>query len=382
MNAIHLCFWWFVLGQLAFLLWNGQRFCWGSKKNTLWRNDGGEHYEYREERSKADVLVNMVMSFAAPAGIYFSLRPRTWFDRFSRLLRLVHEPQLGDAEFDACYFLDAEDANIIQWWRQNGALRSHFDHLIKRLAMRQTKMYALTCDNGKLHLSLFVRRTPNAERLRTECVGWLSPLLTALRGEPQLAVELSSGPSVSQRNARHILLPRRICFGLFVFGTFSIVWYGLMSSQPLLDPLALLKRSTSCALLLFPFLLWWALRTSGPATGRHWRFLEWLCLGLIGLVLSSFFLLGSINIHLDLAMPLAVPVTELSVSQRYERKWGTIYTVAFRSDHPELKPIHGYSISEWRYRTLKNHWGGSQKSSGMVYLHPGALGHAWVEVAY
>lgn len=154
-----------------------------------------------------------------------------------------------------------------------------------------------------------------------------------------------------------------------------------MGSQPLLDPLALFKRSTIYAMLLFPVLLWWALRTTGPSPARHWRFLEWLFLGLIGLVLSSFSLLHTINIYLDFAKPLTLPVTELSVSERYKRKWGTIYTVAFRSDHPELKPIHGYTISAWRYRSLKSQWGGSQQAVGVVYLHPGSLGQQWLEIA-
>lgn len=143
MNGIILLFWWFLFGQLAFVLWLGHRFSWKQNQNTIWRDDGGERYEYREERSKNDALGNIVMSFAVPAGIGFKLRPETWLDRFSKALRLTHEPQLGDAEFDARFFFDADDANIIKWWRQNEALHSPLNNLIKRLATQRVKMYSL-----------------------------------------------------------------------------------------------------------------------------------------------------------------------------------------------------------------------------------------------
>jgi hypothetical protein len=175
-------------------------------------------------------------------------------------------------------------------------------------------------------------------------------------------------------------LPRLVCYGLFTVGALSGTWIGFISPERLTDPGALFVFSLAPGAVLFLILLLWTIRRADALSNRHRTLFEWIALALPGMALCSFVAVRAINLHLDFAVPQAIPVHDVELYTTYRRKAGTFYHVTFQSDHPEIDGRDSMLIDAGHYRRLNAAWQGNGSDKATLLLHPGVFGFTWKEI--
>jgi len=369
---LNLLFWWGLILTIAAAIWHGSRWM-AFKAQPFDCEDHGEPYQCREERAKNGRLTALLLSYKIPQRPRFCLRREGWFDMFGKATRLAVEPQAGDPRFDTRVYIDSSDRELIALLQTRADLRSALLNLMQRLKAQGARYGSLIGEDGYAHLYLIVAKARDADRLRGECAAWLAPFLQALRTLPVDLTIARSGP------VARLDKPRLLGFALFSVGCCMAAWIALISPERLLDPWALFRFSLTPAAIATVLLLSWTVRSMAAVSNRHRALLEWLLLAPIGVVLCSFAAVRSINLHFDFVAPQAVAVSDASLHLSYRRRRGTIYSVAFRSDHPAIGGYNSMVIDADTYQRLNRAWQGDKRERATVLLHPGVLGFAWKE---
>lgn len=272
-----------VVGPLV-LVWLGPRACLNGR-DPADRNRGGEPFRYRENRSKAGLVVSVCVCFDVPPAFRFTLRREGLFDRLAKALRLAREPQVAHEPFDEAFYLDAEDPLAARLLEGTPRLRTRLVAGLPRVTERGASLGSISCSDGRLHLhlrTLGLTRS-DAEQSAREAAVWAGPLLEAMR---KVAVEPPETAALRRRAlearlAPFVALPLAVLILVVVEMTApGTVW----ASRDLLPP-ALLAGAV--ALLVH---VAWAWRRTFPAQ-RHRRALEWLFLGWPAFTALSFLLL-------------------------------------------------------------------------------------------
>ncbi len=370
---LNLLLWWGLILTFVTALWHGSKRL-AMNAGAQECEDHGEHYLCREEHAKGGRLINLLLSFEIPRHLSFRLRREGWFDAFGKATRLAVEPQAGHSRFDEVFYIDTGDQPLIALLQAQADLRATLLSLMLRLKSQSARLLSLSGEDGKLHLYLHVAPVRHVGRLRGECVGWLAPLLQALR-------RLPAAHTGAQRSRKvKADLPRLVSFGLFTVGAFAAAWIAFVSPERLIDAWALFVFSLAPGAILFLILLLWAVRRVDALSNRHRGLFEWVALALPGMVLCSFVAVRGINLHLDFAVPQAIPVHDVGLYTTYRRKVGTIHHVGFKSDHPAIDGGHSMVIGASHYRRLNATWRGTKSDKATLLLHPGVFGFAWKEI--
>lgn len=260
-----------VVGPLV-LVWMGPRACLNGR-DPADRNRGGEPFRYRENRSKAGLVVSVCVCFDVPPAFRFTLRREGLFDRLAKALRLAREPQVAHEPFDEAFYLDAEDPLAARLLEGTPRLRTRLVAGLPQVTERGASLGAISCSDGRLHLhlrTLGLTRS-DAEQSAREAAVWAGPLLEAMR---KVAVEPPETAALRRRAlearlAPFVALPLAVLILVVVEMTApGTVW----ASRDLLPPALL---AGAAALLVH---VTWAWRRTSPAQ-RHRRTLEWLFLG-------------------------------------------------------------------------------------------------------
>jgi hypothetical protein len=363
-------YWSFVL-MVILVAWRGTH--WfarsGQARSGMIR---GEDYDFHEGRSKAGLLVNLLLTFKLPRARYFRLRRENWFDRFSKRIRLSVEPQANEPNFDRIFYLDSDDDALIELLRDSPKLKSILVGLMTRLRRNRAKLIYLSAENGTLNLYMRVFSTLDPEKLRAECAAWLVPLLEAVRALPQ-------GKPASTWNAPYELT-RRISLGLFAFGGFTSTWVFCMSPDRLVSPWLLIKWSSILSIAVTLSLTLWALPRLGRASNRHRALLLWIVLTSIGSTLCCFVVTRAVNIHLDFREPTGQVLGQAKLlGMSNSRSRGT-YEVIFHSDDEPERQRERMAISWFEQRRLAQTWYGDASGPALLTTHPGLLGFGWKEI--
>lgn len=333
-----------------------------------------QYFAYDEERNRGGDVAAIELTFEVPKERRFFLRKEGIFDRVSKGIRLTSEQQAADQAFDSQYFVDTQDGAFMQLLRERKDIRGNLVLLLKRMKALRAGFHSITCDNGLLRIRLGVLFVERRDRVESEVVVWLTPLLDALR---QLPVDLSrrSNNKYSQAD-----LPYRLALMFLLVGLISMVYLLTLTADRLLEPWAFFDFSLLVACVpIALFLLWAQHRVSYIANRHRWIFV-WLLVATPGLIMLSFAILRIGNMAFDVASAKRVAVTDAQIATRYNgRGGGDTKTLTYTSNHPALRNWHGI-IDRKTYDRLLLAWGGKRSPRATVLLHPGALGFAWAEI--
>lgn len=170
-----------VVGPLV-LIWMGPRGCPNGRRPAD-RSIGGEPCRYRENRSKAGLVVSVCVCFDVPPAFRFTLRREGLWDRLAKTIGLAREPQVSHELFDAAFYLDSEDALAARLLEGTPRLRERLVAGLSRATERGASLGSISCSEGRLHVHL---RTlglarDDARQSTREAVVWATPLLEAMR---------------------------------------------------------------------------------------------------------------------------------------------------------------------------------------------------------
>jgi hypothetical protein len=110
-------------------------------------------YEFGTQTYRGRTL-GFLLRFRAPKGISFLLRRETWFDQLAKALRLAAEPQMQDEKFDAYYYVECEDEELLKAARARRDLLKLMTGLQARMGAGGSTLLALRCEKGNLDLAL------------------------------------------------------------------------------------------------------------------------------------------------------------------------------------------------------------------------------------
>jgi len=386
-----------LYGLLLVGLQRGWRFSFAFA-NPETKSIEGERIVLRVARTKHGAPVSLLMEFAVPSSWRFCVRAENWFDRLGKALRLVREPEIGDADFDQRFFLEIDCPAFLQLLDAQHQLRHRLGALAIQIAASSARLQRIECSAGQLSVVVVLPWSmrfgqdesgvsTQLDELAALAQRWLAPLLSALRAQPPNCVQ-GEVPGVRVMQIVLTSIP------VAVLLNWSIAW-----KNPMLD-IWLLRDW----MLAFGGLIWisllaviaWHCRRSMK---RHYTLL--VC----GLFLMP--MTGIIGFHaarllnVALAQPQRVLVAaELSnISERAERTpFGpNTYRVSFNL--LEAHPLIGES--RWFYlqldanvvAILKQHIAASASTDADVVadadasypivslrLYPGALGAPWIKL--
>jgi hypothetical protein len=144
---------------------------------------GEQRYALIEARNKQGSLIGWWLRRPIPPGWHFALRPEGRFDRLAKFLRIIDEPQAGDDEFDAHWFIDLDAPCSLRLFNTDERLRQRLSALALRARSAEMRLRRLECGNGMLDV-FFDGRAANSRRLIDHTVSWLAPVVDRLFEAP------------------------------------------------------------------------------------------------------------------------------------------------------------------------------------------------------
>ena len=355
---------------IVFLAWKGMR----SMSSALpgEATIDGEAYRYGEDQNKLGQVLATRVALAVPKHLRFDVRREGLFDRFSKVLGITREWQVGDATIDEHLYLDDDDV-LGELLAQRADVRQSLRALLRRLRANGAKLQWLECRAGHLVLQVYTGFGGAPGTVRDEAVRFLLPLVEVLRGHER---PLHPQRPRAEQRARLPLAVILVALLLGVGGGMSL--YGFFP-QRLIDGAALWHFAWIAGSGLFvPFLLW-ALQRVGPTPRRHRLLFQWVLLGVPAFIALSGFTIRVLDVVADRSAPQFIDAGEARVWSSYRRKFGTEYHLSFRSDDERLRGVSRLRLDGATYRKLHQFRSGEKSDRVIIAWHPGALGIPWVE---
>lgn len=260
-----------VVGSLV-LIWMGPRGC-SNGRRPADRSIGGEPCRYRENRSKAGLVVSACVCFDVPPAFRFTLRREGLWDRLAKTIGLAREPQVSHELFDSAFYLDAEDALAARLLEGTPRLRTRLVTGVSRVTERGASLGSLSCSEGRLHIHLRTLGLTREEARQSarEAAVWAAPLLEAMRNA---GAESPETEALARRAAEARLIP------FVALPPVSLILAVIEMSSPgtLRAARDLLPRALAAGGAALLASVAWAWGRTLPAQ-RHRRALEWLFLG-------------------------------------------------------------------------------------------------------
>jgi hypothetical protein len=357
---------------IAGLIWKGRRFGW-SLQSMMPDEHDGLRFRYGEDKNKFDRVLKTRVAFKVPEHLRFELRKEGRYDRLAKALRLVTELQIGHSSIDDRFFFE-DEGTLVEVLGKNENARSGLAMLFTRLRLKGAHVQWISCRDGDLVVQIYTGFHSDPRAVRSDTVGWMRPLIEALRAH--------EAPVRVRRRHRddRALLPRLVLLAAFLTAGLGIVLANVLQPDRLLDPWALVLPAMATGSVVFALFLVWALIQSGTTPRRHRLLIEWVLVGWPAMIVCAGFALRFANFAFDHETPVHVAVTGAALYTKYHRKGGTSYWMGYRTEHPQLRPYGSLRLDAATYDRLRMAWHGDSIERTALLLHPGALGHAWVDV--
>ena len=328
------------------------------------RENDGLHYEFGTQNYRGRSL-GFLLRFRAPDGVRFLVRRETWFDRLAKALRLAVEPQMHDEKFDARFYVECEDEELLDAARGRQDLLKLMTALQARVGAGGSKLVELRCENGKLDLMLERNMSRGAESAEHDALEWMRPLVNAIRGLAPRREPFNRAFAV-----------RLVFVAIFMVGVVASISVSEFFTGRMAEDTALLRFSMPYSLAALGVVLLLTLVFLARAPGRHRVVAACLLVGLPGFLCCGALVTRWLDLSLPQNPPEEIPLRKAWLrSSRDESN----FRVAFDSKDERTYNVTPIRLSSDAYRHLRASWGDKEERRATLLWHPGALGLPWVE---
>lgn len=327
-------------------------------------------------RADADTSKNRNIGYrigiTALAGFSFTLRREVAFDRFGKSLGVAAEQQTGDADFDATFFIDSNDQRIGRALRHSPEARAAAEAVRAMADAFGGKFERIRAAGGQFWLTV----TGSAPLPSDDDLVRIAEALKTIADAVSVRMADPSGGVPRDPFRRRAIAVVTLSSGLLVFGILGLL--RMPAARLDLDAGHLWWWSSIIGLMATLAIGLVVMRWLHASSRAHWVLLEWLTIGLGGMILSLHAFAIEVNRDFDREPASVIGPFEARVTREEYRCGKRRRRTCTRYEfHPPADAIPGVHDalridSMTYYRLQRSAW-------FTVRIRPGLLGCRWIE---